>query len=149
MDTAQIVSMKLISGEEIICRALSINEDPEDGSFTFTIQNPYVAEYNPRKRKSNCNLTPWMLLTDQIEFDIDSTNVMVVAEVTNQGVLSEYERLVPTTILLDPPKRILPGLETEVDTKENTSGYVGDTLLTRDLLEKIYKSDSSDSSDKI
>lgn len=144
MDTAKIVSMKLISGEEIICRALSINEDPEDGTFTFTIQDPYVAEYNSRKRKSKCSLIPWMLMSDQEEFHIDATTVMVVSEVNNQRILEEYEKLVPMSKLLDPPQRFLPGLETSVDTKENTSGYVGNTLPARDILEKIYKADPAD-----
>jgi len=145
MDGTKIVSMKMITGEEVICRAISINEDISEGIYTFTIRDPFKVEYSSRKRKIKCNLTPWFILSDDNEHMIDASIVVGIAEVKDPDVLEEYSKLVPTTPkLLEPPKRIMREGEGTVDKKENTSGYVGDTLTTRSLLEKIYKADSAD-----
>lgn len=137
MNGSKIVSMKLLTGEEIICRAISINEDIDDGSYTFTVQEPYRVEYNSRKRKTKCNLVPWLILTDQEEHIIDASVVLKVSEVTNLDILDEYKKIAPKVRLMDPPKKLLPG-------KEDTSGYVGNTQSFRDLIEKIFKADAAD-----
>ena len=139
MDSQKILAIKLVTGEELVCEGVCITQTED--TYTITVNYPYKIEYNPRKRKTRCNFTPWLLANDSPEHVIDCSLILDLHQILDDEMIKEYKRLIPKKKLLGPPNKI--GID---PTKENTSGYIGNTSTTRELLEKIYKSKSSDRS---
>lgn len=126
----KLIAIKLISGEEIVCRVKAINQYSED-DYTFIISNPYVLDYSPRSRRKNkYSIEPWFNLSTTDEFELESGTILAMSPVENEDVIEMYKTKSPELKLLDRPIRPKPS---------DSTGYVGNVNTFRKSLEEIYK----------
>ena len=134
MTDKKIASIKLVSGEEVVCTLLSIENDGNYTILSFT--NPLRIQLRDRRRNKRYSLEPWLCLKNDTIHCIDVTKIITVNEITDEDVLSEYNSYYRKKINLMPrPKR-------EISTS-NKIGYVGNTKDFKDVLEKLYRDTDS------
>jgi hypothetical protein len=128
MTDVKLASIKLISGEEIICYVIDIIES--DHYSTILIRDPMKIEYveGRRKLKSSYKLVPWFLFANTREHEIDLSKIMGISKVENEEL-----RVESTTHF---HAQLEPSIH---HYKTNSEGYVGSVTEFRELLEKIYK----------
>ncbi len=134
MNDGKIASIKLVSGEEIICMLLGIEKD---GSYTIlSFTNPLRIQLRDRRRNKRYSLEPWLCLKNDTIHCIDVTKIITVNEIVDEDVLSDYNSYYKKKINLMPkPKRSIR--------TTNKIGYVGNTNDFKDVLEKLYKDTDS------
>jgi len=134
MTDKKIASIKLVSGEEVVCTLLSIEKD---GSYTIlSFTNPLRIQLRDRRRNKRYSLEPWLCLKNDTIHCIDVTKIITVNEITDENVLNDYNSYYRKKINLMPkPKR-------EISTS-NKIGYVGNTKDFKDVLEKLYRDTDS------
>ena len=88
MTDGKIASLKLISGEELICTLISIDEG---NSYTvLTFSNPLRIQLGDRRKNKQYTLEPWLCLKNDTVHTIDITKIITVHEITSNEVLDEY-----------------------------------------------------------
>jgi hypothetical protein len=134
MNDGKIASIKLVSGEEIICMLLGIEND---GSYTvLSFTNPLRIQLRDRRRNKRYSLEPWLCLKNDSIHCIDVTKIITVNEIVDEDVLSDYNSYYKKKINLMPkPKRSIR--------TTNKIGYVGNTNDFKDVLEKLYNDTDS------
>ena len=132
MEEQKIASIKLVSGEEIICTLIEMSKD---GPYTIvTIKNPARIEHRDRRKKRSYVLVPWLIVGNMGFHDIEISKIITVNELTDEDILDQYKDLFRKKLV--PPK---PRASKEI-------GFVGNINEYKKILERIYR--DSDSSSK-
>jgi len=125
MNEVRLASIKLDSGEEIICYVLDVVD--RGLNRNLIIKDPLKVEYVESTRKKAYKFTPWFLLTTSREHEIDMNKIFAITGVYDEEVKKEYTKSFHLQI----------GPHSFNHTSE--TGYVGSVNRFRKLLEKIYK----------
>ena len=132
---AKFASIKLITGEELLCYVLDVYTENE---HTYIhIKNPLLVSHSERRRSSSrkyYKLSPWKIFTDSHEYELDATSILAVSAVRDVALQKEHS----THFLKERPQ-----LQSKQD--ENL-GYIGSVEEFKKSLEKIYTLDADSSS---
>lgn len=131
----KICSIKLVSGEEIVCNVIEIMEF--ENHTSVAIQNPLKITYRSSSRKntigSEYKFSPWLVVDKSDLLELNLNKIITVCEVDNYEILSEYKRRFQKKLRPNPTRNI-----------KKEMGFVGSVDDFRKTLEKIYKEDSYD-----
>ena len=134
MSDYKIASLKLISGEELICTLLNLEQGEEYTTVSF--KDPVRISLQDRRKTKKYSLEPWLCIKNNIVHTIDITKILTVYEVTDINILNDYSEFFDRKAKLSAkPKR-----------KFNSStkiGYIGNTNDFKNSLEKLYKDTDS------
>ena len=134
MSDYKIASLKLISGEELICTLLNLEQGEEYTTVSF--KDPVRISLRDRRKTKKYSLEPWLCIKNNIVHTIDITKILTVYEVTDINILNDYSEFFDRKAKLSAkPKR-----------KFNSStkiGYIGNTNDFKNSLEKLYKDTDS------
>lgn len=128
MREAKFASIKLTSGEEIVCYIINVIDFGDTTSVV--IKNPLKLEYSKRLRRSY-KFSPWILFTTLKTFDIPSTNIISICPIDDDELEREHSDFFDD----DDDQKKLP----ENTKKDPTIGYVGSVDEYKKMLERIYK----------
>ena len=132
MDTSFHATMKLVTGEEVLCE---VTPTKENGTEFFIAFNPIVVseqmQLDHQKGVAMAGLVPkkWLMYGGDDMTIIYKNHVVSISEMDKFGV-EFYNRALVSAKMSTPIKR-------KVDSSENV-GYVGKTAESRTLLDKIY-----------
>lgn len=133
MTDRKIASIKLVSGEEIICTLLEIDNEGEFATLTFS--NPLRITLRDRRRNKSYTLEPWLCLKNDSLHCINVNKIITVHAVNDQDILDDYDAFYRKKLNLKPkPKRIK---------SSNKIGYVGNTNDFKNSLERLYNDTDS------
>lgn len=134
MNELKFASIKLISGEEILCYILDVIEYPEHNTHII-IRDPLKVQYVENKRKGSAkySLIPWIHFTTKREHELDIGKVFDMCLVEDDEAREYHSRYFHKQL-------------TEQSQKPK-NGYVGSVNDFKKKLEHIYKNvDSYDPS---
>ena len=136
MDEARIASIKLVTGEEILCLLIDI---VESSRFTSVlIQKPMLLSKNTSRRSPNKSYTisNWLVTDDPSRefYELNIDKIIITTVITDREILNEYKKLF-TPALRPRPNMFKKELESDI-------GYVGTVNEYRVKLEQIYNMDS-------
>lgn len=133
MEDRKVASIKLVSGEEVICTLLGISKD---GPYTIvTIKDPARIDSRDRRKKRSFALTDWLMVHNHGMHDIEISKIITVNEISSSELLDLYDNYFQSRIALTQPK---PRASKDV-------GFLGNVNDYKEVLERIYKdSDSAD-----
>ena len=133
MEDRKVASIKLVSGEEIICTLLGISKD---GPYTIvTIKDPAKIENRDRRKKRSFALSDWLMVHNHGMHDIEVSKLITVNEITSIELLELYDNYFQSRVPLMQPK---PRASKDI-------GFLGNINDYKEVLERIYKdSDSAD-----
>ena len=130
MSDDKIASLKLISGEEVICTLLGLEQGPEYTSVSF--KDPVRISLRDRRKTKKYSLEPWLCIRNDIVHTIDITKILTVYEVTDITILNDYSEFFNKKVkLFAKPKRKF--------NSSNKIGYIGNINDFKNTLEKLYK----------
>ena len=125
-----LASIKLVSGEEILSKVVIDSED----SQKIMIDNPVICQ---EVRSPGANIPmgykfePWIKMTEEDVFILNLDKVITMSEIKDDLVIKTYN-----TIIDGGFKRQHPDLDRQM-------GYVNSVDKARQMIEKLYKSDSA------
>jgi len=126
-------SIKLVSGEEILAMVVVDNTDKEKPE-TIVIDNPVICK-EIRAMGTNIPMgykfEPWMKLTDDETYVLPMSKVITISQISSPEIVDTYKEVVNH------------GFDTNHPDLTKEMGYVSTVDKARDLLEKLYKSQSS------
>lgn len=129
MEDKKIASIKLVSGEEIICTLLDMSKD---GPYTIvTIKNPAKIENRDKRKRKPFSLSPWLVVGNSGIHDIDVSKIITVNQVSDNEILSQYELFFRKKLV--PPK---PRASKEI-------GFIGNVNEYKVILERLYNDTDS------
>ncbi len=137
MQSSFHATMKLVTGEEVLCEVTPSNENGTDFFLAF---NPIVVseqiQLDHAKGTATAGLVPkkWMMYANDDMTIIYKNHVISISEMDKFGV-EFYMKALIAAKMSSPIKR-------KVDSSENV-GYVGTIDETRMLLEDLYESSPS------
>ena len=123
-------SVKLISGEEILCIVIRDKSQPEH----IIVDNPVTLQEIRTKGSdvpSGYKLEPWIKLTDETTFLVEQSKIVTVSEIRNQLIIDMYKQLKETGFQEDSHPDV-----------SRKMGYLSSVDEARAILEKLYKSKS-------
>ena len=127
-------TLKLKSGEEIFAKVAA---SEEEGRTMLIINNPItVSEIRGRNGIVGYKVEPWLKTTKEDMFIMNLDNVMTISESNDVEMIMMYQSFVR---------------DTANEKKNNTTmsrkmGYLGNVTDTKEILEKIFKNNSTKSS---
>ena len=125
MEERKIASIKLVSGEEIICTLLGISKD---GPYTVvTIKNPVKIELRDRRKKKSYTLTDWLMFRNDGMHDIEVSKLITVNQIDDIELLHSYDNYFKTALKAPKPRA------------SKQIGFLGNVNEYKKTLEKIYK----------
>jgi hypothetical protein len=133
MTNRKIASIKLVSGEEIICTLLEIDKEGEFATLTFS--NPLRIQLRDRRRNKAYSLEPWLCLKNDTLHCININKIITVHEVDDQNILDDYDAHYRKRLNLKPKSKSIKS--------SNKIGYVGNTNDFKDSLERLYNDTDS------
>ena len=138
MEDKKVASIKLVSGEEIICTLLDISED---GPYTIvTIKDPAKIEKQDRRTKRPYTLSDWLIIHNHGIHDIEISKIITVNAIDSIEVLNLYNNYFFNTNKVLPPK---PRASKKI-------GFLGNINECKVVLERIYRNnDPVDPADKL
>lgn len=139
MEDRKVVSIKLVSGEEIICTLLEITDD---GPYTVvTIKDPAKIENQDRRKKRTYSLTDWLIIHNHGFHDIEISKIITVNEIYISEILDLYDN--HFNYLKTQPMPPKPRASKKI-------GFLGNVNEYKEMLERIYKdNDPADNSKNI
>ena len=131
----KICSIKLVSGEEIVCNVIEIMEF---GTHTsVAIHNPVKISHRSSTRKSSnefpYKFSEWLVVDKSDLLEINLNKIMTICEVEDFDVLFEYNRYFQKKLKPKPVRQF-----------KKQMGFVGSVEECRKALEKLYKDESYD-----
>ena len=126
-----LASIKLVSGEEILSKVVV---DYSNDREQVIIDNPVVCQ---EVRSSGANIPlgykfePWMKMSDEDVFVLTLDKVITLSEIRDKQVIDTYN-----AIIEDGFKRRHPEITRDM-------GYVNSVDKARDLIKKLYDSESA------
>jgi len=134
MEDRKVASIKLVSGEEIICTLLGISKD---GPYTIvTIKDPAKIESRDRRKKRSFALSDWLMIHNYGMHDIEVSKIITVNEIDSIELIKLYDNYFDLKSELTQPK---PRASKDI-------GFLGNINDYKEVLERIYK--DIDSADK-
>lgn len=123
-------SVKLISGEEILCIVIRDKSQTEH----IIVDNPVTLQEIRTKGSdvpSGYKLEPWIKLTDETIFVVEQSKIVMISEIKNQLIIDMYKQLKET------------GFQEESHPDVSRKmGYLSSVDEARAILEKLYRSKS-------
>jgi hypothetical protein len=116
-------ALKMISGEEVLSRVTSIND--ENGHY-LVLESPILVEEVTVADRVGAKVSPWMKFSKERSFIVPMDRVITVVEVDSE-VEAFYEMSVQK---IDPEKEKTP---------PRNQGRVGSVEESRAILESIFK----------
>ena len=136
MNDALIASIKLVTGEELVCVLVDI---VENGRYTSVlIEKPMLLSRTNGRRsaKKSYKLSSWLIVDDPHRdyYELNIDKIIITTVVSNKEILDDYKKcFIPK--LKARPKHVANQLESEL-------GYIGTVDEYRKKLEDIYNNDS-------
>ena len=126
-----VATVKLVSGEEILTKVIIDYSSKEE---QIIIDNPVICQ-EVRSHGANVPLgykfEPWIKMTEEDVFILNLDKIITMSEIKDDVVIKTYN-----TIIEGGFKRQHPDLDREM-------GYVNSVDKARQMIEKLYKSDSA------
>ena len=125
MEDLKIASIKLVSGEEIICQLIEMTKD---GPYTIvTIKNPAKIEHRDKRKRRSYSLSNWLMIRNEGLHDIEISKIITVNKLEDQEVLDQYHQYFKKR--LTSPK---PRASKEI-------GFIGNVKEHKKILERLYR----------
>ena len=126
-----VATVKLVSGEEILTKVIIDYSSKEE---QIIIDNPVVCQ-EVRSHGANVPLgykfEPWIKMSDEEIYIIDLEKIITLSEIKDDLVIKTYNNIIEGGF-----KRQHPDLDRQM-------GYVNSVDKARQMIEKLYKSDSA------
>ena len=126
-----VATVKLVSGEEILTKVIIDYSSKEE---QIIIDNPVICQ-EVRSHGANIPMgykfEPWIKMTEEDVFILNLDKVITMSEIKDDLVIKTYN-----TIIDGGFKRQHPDLDRQM-------GYVNSVDKARQMIEKLYKSDSA------
>ena len=126
-----IATVKLVSGEEILTKVIV---DYTDKVEKIILDNPVTCQ-EVRSMGANVPLgykfEPWIKMTEEDVFILNLDKVITLSEIKDDIVIKTYENIIESGF-----KRQHPDID-------RTMGYINSVSKAREIIEKLYKSDSA------
>ena len=129
----KICSIKLVTGEEIVCTVIEIIDS---GSHTsVAIYNPLKISIRSNTRKSvsdtSYKFSPWLIVDKSDIHEINLNKIITICEVIDFEILYEYNKYFQKKLKGKPSKNFKKQL-----------GFIGSVEECKKSLEKLYRGDS-------
>ena len=126
-----IATVKLVSGEEILTKVIV---DYTTQVEQVILDNPVICQ-EVRSHGANVPLgykfEPWMKMSEEEIYIVDLNNIITLSEIKDDLVIKTYNNIIEGGF-----KRQHPDLDRQM-------GYVNSVDKARQIIEKLYKSDSA------
>ena len=126
-----VATVKLVSGEEILTKVIV---DYTDTVEKVILDNPVICQ-EVRSMGANVPLgykfEPWIKMSDEEIYIIDLDKIITLSEIKDDLVIKTYNNIIDGGF-----KRQHPDLDRQM-------GYVNSVDKARQMIEKLYKSDSA------
>ena len=126
-----IATVKLVSGEEVLTKVIV---DYTDKVEKVILDNPVICQ-EVRSHGANVPLgykfEPWIKMSDEEIYIIDLEKIITLSEIKDDLVIKTYNNIIEGGF-----KRQHPDLDRQM-------GYVNSVDKARQMIEKLYKSDSA------
>lgn len=131
----KICSIKLVTGEELVCSVIEIMEF--DSHTSVAIHNPLKITHRSSSRKTDSDIlfkfSPWLVVDKSDIHEINLNKIITICEVTDYDILYEYHKRFQKKLKPKPVREFKKDL-----------GFIGSVEDFRKKLEKLYKADSYD-----
>ena len=125
MEELKIASLKLVTGEEIICGLMDMYK--EGPYTTVVIKDPVRIERRDRRKRDSYSLSNWLIIGNEGIHDIELSRIITVNLVDNDEILDRYKAF--TRKKLTSPK---PRASKKI-------GFVGNINDYKKILNRLYK----------
>jgi hypothetical protein len=126
-----VATVKLVSGEEILTKVIV---DYTTKVEQVILDNPVICQ-EVRSHGANVPLgykfEPWMKMSEEEIYIVDLNNIITLSEIKDDLVIKTYNNIIEGGF-----KRQHPDLDRQM-------GYVNSVDKARQIIEKLYKSDSA------
>ena len=126
-----VATVKLVSGEEILTKVIV---DYTTKVEQVILDNPVICQ-EVRSHGANVPLgykfEPWIKMSDEEIYIVDLNNIITLSEIKDDLVIKTYNNIIEGGF-----KRQHPDLDRQM-------GYVNSVDKARQIIEKLYKSDSA------
>ena len=126
-----IATVKLVSGEEILTKVIV---DYTTQVEQVILDNPVICQ-EVRSHGANVPLgykfEPWMKMSEEEIYIVDLNKIITLSEIKDDLVIKTYNNIIEGGF-----KRQHPDLDREM-------GYINNVDKAREIIEKLYKSDSA------
>jgi hypothetical protein len=126
-----IATVKLVSGEEILTKVIV---DYTTQVEQIILDNPVICQ-EVRSHGANVPLgykfEPWMKMSEEEIYIVDLNKIITLSEIKDDLVIKTYNNIIEGGF-----KRQHPDLDRQM-------GYVNNVDKAREIIEKLYKSDSA------
>ena len=139
---------KLVSGEEVLAKAVMATEDNCEESIAF-LQDPVCIQpinqdLGKGKIMRGLGFHRWMMLSDEEFFIIREKDILSVASMS-KNIIGMYEKFLvdehADRIKDEEPQEVKDKRNARRRTKiDNTQGFIGKINQARQVFEKLYKS---------
>ena len=138
LDEEFYASIKLVSGEEIMCMVLVDSTDVEDP--LLAISDPVIFRYESIGPHVEIKVEPWIKLSNDGIFFIRLSRVITMTEITDSNMIEFYKNFLED----DDDDEDLDSNHREI---KKDMGYIGSVEHNKVLLEQIFKLESSSKDD--
>lgn len=129
----KICSIKLVTGEEIVCSVIEIIES--DNHTSVAIYNPLKIALRTSVRKGSTKLeykfSPWLIVDQSDLLEINLNKIITVCEVKDYEILYEYNKQFQKKLNPKPTRNF-----------KKEMGFIGSVEKFRSELERLYRKDS-------
>lgn len=129
----KICSIKLVSGEEIVCTVIEVLDF--DSHTSVAIYNPLKITQRSSSRKSPNDIlfkfSPWLIVDKSDIHEINLNKIITICEVLDYEIIYEYNREFQKQLNSTPVRNFKRQL-----------GFIGSTEDYKKILEKLYRGDS-------
>ena len=125
MEKPKIASLKLVTGEEVICTLLELVR--ESGYTVLVIKNPLKIEKRDRRKHESYSLSKWLMIGNEGIHDIEISRIITVNQIDSGEILDDYNAFFRTKLV--PPKA----------RASKKIGFLGNTKEHKKILERLYK----------
>ena len=126
----KIAAIKLVSGEEIVCTLVKLEDD--SGYTVLSFKDPVRVVLRDRRKPKKYSLEPWLCIKNDTIHVIDVTKILTVYEISDVDILNDYSAFFKRKLkLFSKPNRY--------DDSNSKIGYIGNVNDFKNTLEKLYK----------
>lgn len=129
----KICSIKLVTGEELVCTVIEIVESTSHTSVA--IYNPLKITTRSTTRKSTTDVSfkfsPWLIVDKSDIHEINLNKIITICEVLDYEIIYEYKKQFQKQLDSAPVRNF-----------KRQMGFVGSTEDYKKILEKLYRGDS-------
>tara|TARA_A100001201_G_scaffold72791_3_gene66316 strand:+ start:751 stop:1185 length:435 start_codon:yes stop_codon:yes gene_type:complete len=142
MEEEFYASIKLVSGEEVICLMMIDDSNPDDP--LLVLQDPVTVSFEQRGHHTNVRVEPWLKTTTENFYFVRLSKVITMTELFDPEMIDFYKDF------LESKEEFLDELDSDEPTKNvsRKMGFLGSVQETKKNLEDIYKINFEDSDNK-